>query len=64
MMYLNPHYINERQSDIRGIKDGWYSIDDAGNLRFGPFFSQHECRQDCSEPTTTSLPVGWQWRLN
>lgn len=64
MIYLSPHYINERQSDIRGIKDGWYSMDDAGTLRFGPFFSRQECRQDCSEPENTSLPAGWRWRLN
>jgi hypothetical protein len=27
-----PHYINENQSDIRGIKPGWYTSDDDGNL--------------------------------
>ena len=25
----NPHYINELQSDLRGVKEGWYAIDDA-----------------------------------
>jgi hypothetical protein len=35
-----PHYINEIQSDMRGIKGGWYAI---GNLSSGPFLSQEEC---------------------
>ena len=38
-----PHYINERQSDIRGIKDGWYAMEKNGHLVSGPF----SCREDC-----------------
>lgn len=38
-----PHYINENQSDIRGVKPGWYTSDNDGNLSSGPFFSQEEC---------------------
>jgi hypothetical protein len=38
-----PHYINEHQSDIRGIKDGWYAMEKNGNLVSGPF----SCREDC-----------------
>ena len=26
-----PHYINEDRSEMRGIKPGWYAMDDAGN---------------------------------
>jgi exodeoxyribonuclease V alpha subunit len=26
-----PHYINENESDMRGIKHGWYAIEDDGN---------------------------------
>ena len=36
MIYSSPHDVNERQPDIRGIKDGGYLMDDAGNVRFGP----------------------------
>jgi hypothetical protein len=25
-----PHYISENQSDMRGIKHGWYAIEDDG----------------------------------
>lgn len=38
-----PHYINENQSDIRGIKPGWYASDNDGNLSSGPFSSEEEC---------------------
>ena len=38
-----PHYINEDRSEMRGIKPGWYAMDDAGKLSSGPFFSHEEC---------------------
>jgi hypothetical protein len=38
-----PHYINEDKSDMRGIKSGWYAMDDDGNLSSGPFPSLEEC---------------------
>jgi hypothetical protein len=33
-----PHYISENKSDMRGIKPGWYAIEDDGDLSSGPFF--------------------------
>ena len=39
----NPHYINELQSDLRGVKEGWYAMDDHGNLSLGPFFNRENC---------------------
>ena len=39
----NPHYINEHQSDLRGVKEGWYAIDERGNLLSGPFSKQERC---------------------
>jgi hypothetical protein len=38
-----PHYINERQSDLRRVKEGWYAIDDHGRLLFGPFLNKEKC---------------------
>jgi hypothetical protein len=38
------HYINENQSDMRGIKPGWFAMDDDGNLSSGPFSSHEACR--------------------
>jgi len=38
-----PYYVNENRSDMRGIKFGWYAIEDDGNLSSGPFPSFEEC---------------------
>jgi hypothetical protein len=38
-----PYYISENNSDMRGIKHGWYAIEDDGNLSSGPFLSFEEC---------------------
>ena len=38
-----PHYVSENKSDMRGIKPGWYAMDDDGNLVSGPFSSREEC---------------------
>jgi hypothetical protein len=38
-----PYYINEHQSDMRGIKDGWYAMKKDGNLASGPFASREDC---------------------
>jgi hypothetical protein len=29
------HRVNERESDLRAIKEGWYAMDENGNLSFG-----------------------------
>ena len=36
-------YVNEAQSVLRGIKDGWYAMDGDGRLAFGPFFNRETC---------------------
>ena len=38
-----PYYVNERQSDIRAIKPGWYGLERNGKLSFGPFSTQGNC---------------------
>lgn len=43
MNVYTPQYMNERQSDLRGIKDGWYAMDGDGALAFGPFFNRETC---------------------
>jgi hypothetical protein len=51
-----PHYINEDKSDMRGIKPGWYAMEDNGKLSSGPFSSRHECLPEviagCADKTT------------
>ena len=46
-----PHYINENKSEMRGIKPGWYAMDDAGKLSSGPFSSHEECLSRGTQPT-------------
>jgi hypothetical protein len=38
-----PHYIDENESDMRGIKCGWYAIEDDGDLSSGPFSNRAKC---------------------
>ena len=45
------HYISEGKSDMRGIKPGWYAIEDDGNLSSGPFSSHEECIKRINQPT-------------
>ena len=46
-----PHYISENKSDMRGIKSGWYAIEDDGNLSSGPFSSREQCVNRITQPT-------------
>src|SRR5258708_36768901 len=41
--YFIPYYVNDVQSDIRGIKCGWYTMDECGSLGSGPFSTASEC---------------------
>jgi hypothetical protein len=49
--YFIPYYVNDMQSDIRGIKSGWYTMDERGKLGSGPFSSASECLGSGSQPT-------------
>src|SRR5258708_39633070 len=40
--YFIPYYANDVQSDIRGIKCGWYTMDECGRLGSGPFSTASE----------------------
>jgi hypothetical protein len=51
-----PHYISEDKSDIRGIKHGWYAMEDEGDLSSGPFSSHEECLSRISQPKDGSTP--------
>ena len=50
-----PHYINEDKSDMRGIKSGWYAIDEDGNLVSGPFDTYDQCVERNALPTYLML---------
>jgi hypothetical protein len=51
-----PHYSGENKSDMRGIKPGWYAIEDDGNLSSGPFSSRKECVKRITQPTNGTMP--------
>jgi hypothetical protein len=52
-----PHYVNEDRSDMRGIKPGWYAMEDNGKLSSGPFSSRHECLSRDTQETKVSIPA-------
>jgi hypothetical protein len=45
-----PHQVDERESDMRAIKEGWYAMDGNGNLTFGPYSSREDCAKEISRP--------------
>jgi hypothetical protein len=55
--YFIPYYVNERQSDVRGIKCGWYTMDERGKLGAGPFLSPSECLGSDSQPNESPVPT-------
>ena len=54
------HYINENKSDIRGIKSGWYAVEDDGNISSGPFSSLEECVKRITQPTSATIATKLQ----
>ena len=52
-----PYYVNEQQSDIRGVKRGWYAMDEHGKLGSGPFSNPSECLGSSPQPRDASIPI-------
>jgi hypothetical protein len=40
---------------MRGIKPGWYAVEDDGNLSSGPFSSLEECVKRITQPTNGTM---------
>ena len=59
-----PHYINDRQSDIRGIKPGWYAMAEDGDLSFGPFSNRENCLTRISQFVSWSTSFELRRRPN
>jgi hypothetical protein len=51
-----PHFINDDRSEMRGIKPGWYAVDDDGNLSSGPCASRDQCLIRITQPKNDSTP--------
>ena len=43
MNFRIPHQVNERESEMRAIKEGWYAMDENGKLTLGPYFTREDC---------------------
>jgi len=59
-----PHYISDDKSDVRGIKPGWYAIEDDGNLSSGPYSSIEECVERIAQPTSGTMASTLRRRPN
>ena len=55
-----PHYVNERQSDIRAIKPGWYGMESNGKLSSGPFPNQERCLTGITQPRSNFRASPWR----
>lgn len=51
-----PHHVNESESAIRGIKPGWYAMEDDGKLSSGPFSSREECVHSITQAAIRPSP--------
>jgi hypothetical protein len=49
---LLPRYINENESDNRGIKEGWYAMRRNGTVGLGPFSTRAECVTKIAQSTS------------
>ena len=54
--YFIPYYVNDVQSDIRGIECGWYAMDECGRLGSGPFSTASECLGTGSRAKNAETP--------
>ena len=54
-----PHFLNDDKSEMRGIKPGWYAIEDDGNLSSGPFASHDQCLARITQPISDSALSEW-----
>ena len=59
-----PQYINEDRSEMRGIKPGWYAMDDAGKLEIRTVFQPRECLSRSTQPTHELCPSQLRPRLS
>jgi hypothetical protein len=59
-----PRYIGENESGMRGIKCGWYAIEDDGDFSPGPFSNREKCVRRFTQPTGVPRAPGLQRLLN
>jgi hypothetical protein len=58
---LFPRYVDEAQSKMRGLKVGWYAIDNEGDIASGPYPSRDECIARIEQtPDAAIVPLLWR----
>jgi hypothetical protein len=58
---LFPRYVDEAQSRMRGLKVGWYAIDNEGDIASGPYPSRDECIARIEHtPDAAIVPLLWR----
>jgi len=58
---LFPLHVDERQSRMRGLKIGWYGVDNEGAITAGPYPSRDECLARISQiPERSHGPDLWR----
>jgi hypothetical protein len=58
---LFPLLVGERQSTTRGLRVGWYAIDNEGAIVAGPYPSRDECVERIGQtPDTSIVPDLWR----
>jgi hypothetical protein len=58
------HYSGENESDMCGIKCGWYAIEDDGDLSAGHFSNREKCVWRITKPPDVTGAVRLQRLLN
>ena len=58
---LFPHHVDEGRSRTRGLKVGWYAIDNEGDIASGPYQTRDECAERI-ERTSDAAIVPFLWR--
>ncbi|MGA7489225.1 MAG: hypothetical protein WBW74_20055 [Xanthobacteraceae bacterium] len=58
---LFPLFVGERQSSLRGLKVGWYAIDNDGAVAAGPYPSRDACDERIGQAPDASIsPDLWR----
>ena len=57
---LFPRYVDEAQSRARGLKVGWYAIDNEGDIASGPYPNRDECIARIGQTPEAIVPLLWR----
>ena len=55
---LFPHFVDAQQSAMRGLRIGWYAMDQDGEIASGPYRGRSECVMGIAE-SPDAAPALW-----